>query len=45
MSAKYTRLGQLEAKFGFPAREYLTARDFWLKFLPKKVGHNVDLLS
>ena len=28
MSAKYTRLGQLEAKFGVPAREYLTARDF-----------------
>ena len=28
MSAKYTRLGQLKAKFGVPAREYLTARDF-----------------
>ena len=28
MSAEYTRLGQLEAKFGVPAREYLTARDF-----------------
>ena len=28
MSAIFTRLGQLEAKFGFPAREYHTARDF-----------------
>ena len=28
MSAKYTRLGQLEGKFGVPAREYLTACDF-----------------
>ena len=28
MSAKYTRLGQLKGKFGVPAREYLTARDF-----------------
>ena len=28
MSAKYTGLGQLEGKFGVPAREYLTARDF-----------------
>ena len=28
MSAKYPRLGQLKAKFGVPAREYLTARDF-----------------
>ena len=28
MSAKYTILGQLKAKFGVPAREYLTARDF-----------------
>ena len=32
MSAKDTRLGQLEGKFGVPAREYLTARD--LNFLP-----------
>ena len=28
MSAKYTRLGQLEGKFGVPAREYLTASGF-----------------
>ena len=28
MPAKYTRLGQLKGKFGVPAREYLTARDF-----------------
>ena len=28
MSARYTSLGQLEGKFGVPAREYLTARDF-----------------
>ena len=28
MSVKYTRLGQLEGKFGVPAREYFTARDF-----------------
>ena len=28
MSAKYTRLGQLEGIFGVPAREYLTAPDF-----------------
>ena len=28
MSSKCTRLGQLEGKFGVPAREYLTARDF-----------------
>ena len=28
MSAKYTRLGQLEGRFGVPAREYLTAHDF-----------------
>ena len=28
MFAKYTRLGQLEGKFGVPTREYHTARDF-----------------
>ena len=28
MSARYTRLGQLEGKFGVPGREYLTASDF-----------------
>ena len=28
MSAKYTRLGQLEGEFGVPAREYHTAGDF-----------------
>ena len=28
MSAKYTRLGQLEGTFRVPAREYLTASDF-----------------
>ena len=28
MSAKYTRVGQLEGKLGVPAREYLTARYF-----------------
>ena len=40
MSAKYARLGQLEGKFGISAREYLTARDFWWKFLPEKLDHN-----
>ena len=29
MSAKYTKLGQLKGKFGVPAKEYLTACDFW----------------
>ena len=28
MSAKYTRLGQLDGKFGVHAREYLAAHDF-----------------
>ena len=28
MSAKYTKLGQLEGKFGVLASEYLTARNF-----------------
>ena len=32
MCAKYTRLGQLKGKFGVPAREYLTARDFARNF-------------
>ena len=36
MSAKYTRLGQLKAKFGVPAREYLTARDIGGNFYPRK---------
>ena len=38
MSAKSTRLGQLEGKFGVPGRDYLTARDFGGNFyLRKKV--------
>ena len=48
MSANYTRLGQLEGKFGVPAREYLTARDFGGDFyLGKQVtmDRHVDLLS
>ena len=36
MSAKYTRLGQLKGKFGVPAREYLTARDFGENFYLRK---------
>ena len=36
MSAKYPRLGQLKAKFGVPAREYLIARDFGGNFYPRK---------
>ena len=40
MSAKYTRLGQLEDKFGVPAREYLTSLDFGGN-LTTKVGQHV----
>ena len=36
MSAKYTRLGQVEGKFGVPVREYLTACDFGGNFYLRK---------
>ena len=32
MSARYTRLGQLEGKFRVLSREYLTARDLGRNF-------------
>ena len=39
MSASCTRLGQLEGKFGVPAREYLNySTRFWWEFLPTKVS-------
>ena len=40
MSAKYTRLGQLEAKLGVHAREYLTAREFG-----GKKGESVTIIT
>ena len=48
MSARYTKLGQLEGKFGFPAREYLTAHDFGgncTYLFPTKILHPQSKIS
>ena len=46
MSAKYTKLGQLKGKFGVPAREYLTARDYGGNFKRALfIGNQLVLVS
>ena len=45
MSAKHTRLGQLEGKFGVPAREYLTERDFGGNFIYESMSQWTDMFS
>ena len=45
MSAKYTRLGQLEGKFGVPAREYLIARNFFGNFTYKSRSTYLSIVT
>ena len=45
MSAKYTRLRQLDSKFGVPVREYLTARDFGGNFYQESRSQWTDMLT